>query len=244
MERKKIGDEPTEVKAKKPKTSAPKEKEKERKEPANIYGNLGDDDDDFDDRDEDEGLDDDGDEDYKDPSFMEKYKFFVIGGVVAVIIGGIVAYNVFKPEPPPPEPVVVEEVDPTLQALDDLYKLGIGKEAISEERIYEQGTLDSQDFRKDFTNQSATETYAEPVEIMTVNDSVSYVKHRTMTDDGIDVYWVDAVYKEKDTTFTVPYYVWRTLAEQGVMDVVVEVVTDANDKVFIASITARPPAEE
>lgn len=246
MERKPLGkdlaEEPKKKKTSTTKKAAPAKKEKE--ESVNLYGNLNTDDDydDIEEEDEDKDLDTE-DDDYEDPSFFQKFKFLIIGGIVVVV--GVGAYFMFfnkeevVVEPPPME----EPVDPSIADRDALYQIGIGKEAVNEQKIYQQGNLTSEDFRSDFTNQSASETYKEPIKIMSVNDSVAYTKYRSMTDDGVDVYWVDAVYKEKNTTFTVPYYIWRTLADKGVMDVVVETVTDADGKVFVASISARPPSE-
>ena len=231
---------PTSEKKAAPK-KAPKKEPKE--EEVNIYGNLNTDDYDDDIEDEEDSLDDADEEVYDDPTFFQKFKVAIIGG--AALAAGIGGYFIFfAGEEPVVEvaPPLEEPVDPSIAAKDALYQIGIGKEAINEQKIYEQGNLTSEDFRKDFTNQSATETYKEPIEIMSVNDSVSYTKYRSMTDDGVDVYWVDAVYREKNTTFTVPYYIWRTLSDKGVMDVVVETITDADKKVFVSSISARPPA--
>lgn len=210
------------------------------------------DEDDLEDEDEDEdeeGLDDAANEDdeivpfYKTPKGMA-----IIGGAVVLVLAAI-WFIFFKkePEPPPPPPAPdeeVEEVDPKDVMREELYQIGIGKESLNEQRIYEQGNIESEDFRKDFTNTGVPENYVTPIEIVGVNESVSYVKHRTVTGNGIDVYWVDAVYKSQKTVFTVPYYIWRTLAPEGVMDVVVEVITDADKNVYIGSITAIPPSSK
>lgn len=249
MERKPIGSdsEPKKKKQATEETPKPAKKKPQPEKEENIYSSLAMDDayDEGDDDDDEVDLDGDDDENYSDPSWFQKNKPLVIIGGVALVIIGLVLYFVFKPDPPPPvveEPPPVVEEDPYLKLREELYQKGIGKESLNGAKIYEQGNLTSEDFRKDFLNTSASETYVEPVKIATVNDSVSYTKYRTQTDDGMDTYWVDAVYKEKKTAFTVPYYIWRTLTQQGVMDVVVEVITDDNENVFIGSITAKPPA--
>ena len=231
-----------------------KKKREEDKEETNIYTSLTSDDDEDEDEDDEEesSLDDDDDEgDFDDepPFFKTPKGIAIIAGAVVAL--GLVAFLVFgKGEeqaapPAPTEPAPAEEtIDPATALKDSLYKKGIGKEAVDEENIYEQGNIESADFRKDFVSTDAPEHYVEPIEIMGVNDSVSYVKHRTMTDDGMDMYWVDAEYKGKKTRFTVPYYIWRTLAPQGVMDVIVETIVDAEDNTFVGSITAVPPSGE
>lgn len=202
--------------------------------------------DDFDD--EDDGDDEDSlDTDSDSGDFEEKSppikKYIIIGGIALVVIG-VVLFLIFgeKKEPevtPPPEQEA--QVDPLTELQDSLYKKGIGKEAVDEKNIYDQGPLSGKDFRKDFTNIDSPETYELPIKIAAVNDSVSYTKHRTMTDDGMDMYWVDAMYKSKKTRFTLPYYIWQTLSPQGVMDVIVETVVDKGGKTFVTSITAVPP---
>lgn len=134
-------------------------------------------------------------------------------------------------------------VDPVQQQKDALYKNGIGKEYVSQQNIFDQGPIEANKFRKDFLNNDAPETYKRPLKVVTVNDSVSYIKHRTITDDGIDLYWVDATYKGKKTQFTISYYIYQALSPQGVMDVQVETVTDADEHVYITSMAALPPAQ-
>lgn len=230
----------------KPKKEKTTNKEEKVQEDLTSQVDMDDDhwDDEEDEEEERESMDD-GDDQYEEstPFFKTGKGVALIAGVVVVI--AIVLFLVFgKKESPPPiapsEPV--EQIDPREVVRGELYKKGIGKDAIDEKNIYEQGPIESNDFRKDFLNNDVPENYVLPIDIVAVNDSVSYTKHRTMTDDGMDMYWVDAIYKSKNTRFTVPYYIWQTLAPQGVMDVIVEVVTDAEENTFVTSITAVAPS--
>lgn len=231
-----------EPKEKKKKAPSPKEE----KEP-NVLG-MGEDDFDYDDEDDEEDdLDSSSDtgED-KEPSNINK-KHIIIGAGIVVVLIGIILFFVLGGEEEQAvieEPVVEEKVDSLTEMQDSLYKKGIGKEAVDEKKIYDQGPLSGKDFRKDFTNIDSPESYEMPIKIAAVNDSVSYTKHRTMTDDGMDMYWVDAQYKSKKTRLTLPYYIWQTLSPQGVMDVIVETVTDKGGKTFVTSITAVPPNKQ
>ncbi|MFF2798080.1 DUF3149 domain-containing protein [Lysinibacillus xylanilyticus] len=236
------GDEPKNKKKQRPKP------EPEEKDDGGIYLDEEFIDEDDPDEKEDNSLDADDPEDYEDEvPFFKTPKGMAAIAVVILVIGIAAYFMFFKKDAPPPAPTSqepAEAIDPTSALKDDLYKKGIGKEAIDEKNIYEQGSIESGDFRKDFVNTDSPENYALPIKIAAVNDSVSYTKHRTMTDDGMDMYWVDAMYKSKKTRFTVPYYIWQTLAPQGVMDVITEVVTDAEGKTFVTSITAVPPTEK
>lgn len=230
---------------KKNKTKAPKEEEE------NAYSRLNEEDPDEDDEEGEDGydpdLDGDGDFDDDDIPWYKNPVALIGTGIVLVIVSLVVYFVFIKKDPPPPSPTeqeVAEALDPTQALKGELYKKGIGKEALDEKNIYEQGSIESSDFRRDFVNTDSPENYVLPINIVAVNDSVSYTKHRTMTDDGMDMYWADAVYKSKKTRFTVPYYIWQTLEPQGVMDVIAEVVTDAEGKTFVTSITAVPPTEE
>lgn len=235
---------------KKNKQKAPKDEEE------NAYSSLtrddgeedGGDEDEDDERREGDDLDPDFDNEFDDEIPWYKNPVALIGTAIVLVIVSLVVYFVFiKKDPPPPPPTteeVEEALDPTQALKGELYKKGIGKEALDEKNIYEQGSIESSDFRRDFVNTDSPENYVLPINIVAVNDSVSYTKHRTMTDDGMDMYWADAVYKSKKTRFTVPYYIWQTLEPQGVMDVIAEVVTDAEGKTFVTSITAVPPTEE
>lgn len=231
----------------------PEEVEEEEKEDegyASLTSDSDDDGDDYDDDDEEEGRhgldEDDSQEDDDIPWFK---KPIIIGGIAVgiVVLTLIVYFGFIKKDAPVAAPTaqpVEEALDQTGVMKGDLYKMGIGKDAVDEKKIYEQGSIESKDFRKDFVNTDSPENFALPITIVAVNDSVSYTKHRTVTDDGMDMYWADAEYKSKKTRFTLPYYIWQTLAPQGVMDVIAEVVTDAEGKTFVTSITAVPPTED
>ena len=227
-----------------PEKETPKQKQK-KKDSTNLYSELSDEDE-VEEEESEEDLDGEEDEyEEEETPWFKNIKVLVVIVLGTVIAGALLYFFVLKEEPPPPPPVT-EETEPVNEVdviKDELYQLGIGKEAVNDVNIYDQGPIESADFRKDFVNTDSAENYKQPVTIVAVNDSVSYTKHRTMTDDGMDMYWVDAMYKSKKTRFTMPYYIWQTLAPQGVMDVIVEVVTDADGKRFVASITPVPPSK-
>lgn len=235
-----------EEQAKKKKKPPAEEVEEKDEETGNLYNELIEEDEEHEeDEDEERSLDENG-EDEEEETSNKKNLFIIIGGIVLVVAVAVIYFGFIKddPEIEVPAAEAEEAINPAETLKDELYKMGIGKEAVKEKNIYEQGSIESGDFRKDFVNNDSPENYVLPIEIMAVNDSVSYVKHRTMTDDGIDMYWADAEYKGKKTRFTVPYYIWQTLAPQGVMDVIAEVVTDAEGHTFVTSITAVPPSTE
>lgn len=204
--------------------------------------------------DKDEDLEDEEEELPKGPWYTNKAVIIgIVVGLVLIVVLVFFFMSRGSTENKTPEletytgdEATTEEVvvDPAQQQADRLYQLGIGKESINQKNIFDQGPIESNSFRKDFLNTDAKENYTEPIEIVNVKDSVSYVKHRTITDEGMDMYWVDAQYKGKKTQFTIPYSVYQSLAPEGVMDVTVETVTDDEGKVYVTGFNALPLEED
>lgn len=57
-----------------------------------------------------------------------------------------------------------------------------------------------------------------------VRTHVSYVAHRAIMDDGMELYWVDVVYKKKKYRVQVPFYIFKDLEDEGVCRVEIEVL--------------------
>lgn len=58
-----------------------------------------------------------------------------------------------------------------------------------------------------------------------VDDYVSYETRRAITDDGMEMYWLEADYKGKKYRVQVPFYYFKDLGTDGICRVRVEVLT-------------------
>lgn len=200
--------------------------------------------------DEEEDYDEDDDDilDDDDGFLKKNFKWIIIGGVILVSVIVIIFVITKKDNTPPPAPVQEQPppeptTDPRLAEIQSLYEQGIGKEYVDETNLFAQGNIESNKFRRDFSGNDQPENFKLPVKITVVRDGVSYVKHRAVTADGIEIYWLEGEFKGKACMFTIPYSIYQVIQPEGVIDVEVEVVTDANDSQTITSFTAIPPSK-
>lgn len=195
--------------------------------------------------DDDDNDDDEGDILEDDNSKIKIIKICVAAGIILILVIVIIFLTTNKKTPPEPEPEqIIEEVAPVdTEAIDkqNLYESGIGKEYINEIKIYEQGNLESPKFRKDFQSQDQPEMFVLPVKIQIVKDSISYIKHRAQMDEGLEIYWLEGKYKGKNCMLTIPYSIYQSIADEGAIDVNVEVVTDKTGSQTITNISAIAP---
>jgi hypothetical protein len=194
-----------------------------------------------------EPNDDDDNAEIEDESFFKKYKGrFIAGGIAAGILLIFILFMVFKPKP---EPEVIEAAppppvtnDPWLERQQELYDAGIGAHYVDEAKIYEQGNLESFNFRQDFQQVDQPETFALPIKIDTAKDNMTYTKHRAVTAAGVEVYWLEGTFRERRIVSTISYALYQVLPQSGVVAIEVEVVTDANGSITITYVNPLPPA--
>lgn len=55
-------------------------------------------------------------------------------------------------------------------------------------------------------------------------DFVNYTKYRTVTGTGIELYWLDVVYKDRSYTIIVPFKIYKELDDVGIVPVTMEVL--------------------
>jgi hypothetical protein len=95
---------------------------------------------------------------------------------------------------------------------------------ISEDTVKQNTTpVTSDNFVKDLNSLPVDEFY-EIEEIYTTIDFISYEKKRAVTDDGVELYWLEATYKGKKAKIQVPFKVFKELDKVGSTVVDVEVV--------------------
>lgn len=75
--------------------------------------------------------------------------------------------------------------------------------------------------------------------ISTTTDFVNYTKYRSVTGEGTELYWLDAIYKDRPYTLIVSYQVFRTLDNSGIVPVNVETVTLKDGEQIVTSITIK-----
>lgn len=100
-------------------------------------------------------------------------------------------------------------------------------------------------FTKDLNSKPIAEEYKID-SIYTTIDFISYTKKRATSDDGIELYWLDAEYKGKKAKVQVPFSIFKELDPVGVTVVEVEVVrVDTGDyskplPEVVTGFTVRP----
>lgn len=75
--------------------------------------------------------------------------------------------------------------------------------------------------------------------IETVVDMVNYKKHRAITDDGMELLWLDANYKGKSYRITVPFKIFKELDPEGITVVNMEVLHLENGNQIISYMNVR-----
>lgn len=76
------------------------------------------------------------------------------------------------------------------------------------------------------------------VEIKTVTDFINYEKHRAITAEGLEFYWLEATYKDRPYKVQVPLAIAKELETKGitVVDVEVAVLEDKSEIVTYMSV--------
>ena len=63
-------------------------------------------------------------------------------------------------------------------------------------------------------------------------DMVNYVKKRAQTDEGMEFFWLDIVYKDKQYKVQIPYHVYRDLDKKGIVVVSMEILKSKDQSVI------------
>lgn len=95
---------------------------------------------------------------------------------------------------------------------------------------------DPAEFVKDIYGLSTRVDYTVS-EIMEISDFVSYTKHRGTFGGGLEIYWLDATYKETNYVIQVPFKYYKELDDTGIVPVKMEVlrVPSGTDTLTIVS---------
>lgn len=167
----------------------------------------------------------------------------VVGLIIGVfvVVGGMVAYTKFskpKKEPVAVQPTVTvpetkenKEESPTKPGLPNLNSDIPGKNTkkLSEYSDYVKD-LQNKDVKVDFTVKR----------IKTVLDFVNYTKQRAVSANGLEMYWLEAIYKDRPYRVQVPFQIWKELDEKGITVVDIEVLQLASDSEIVSYMSVRP----
>lgn len=129
-----------------------------------------------------------------------------------------------------PEPVNtnVQQVEPQLsdeeKLQQELSKEGYGVDsAIKNSQLNNIIPVQTDTFLKDLDGQDIPEMF-EVKAITEISDFVTYTKHRAITGEGIELYWLEGKYKGKPCRLTIPYKYFKELPEEGAVICTIEII--------------------
>lgn len=82
------------------------------------------------------------------------------------------------------------------------------------------------------------------VQSETITDFITYTKHRAITGDGVEFYWLEAVYKKQPCKVQVPYSIYSKLDDEGITVVDAEVLTLDNGSQIVTYMSVRKDAKD
>lgn len=205
----------------------------------------------------DDDDDDDSPSDNKKSSINSKYLVIGVIAVVVIVVIAITFIGKFRKQDTQQVPeetqmeeqpsevtdtgednTVTQEEPPELtdEQLDnsDLNVKDISSDFDEENGETSDAPLSSvNDFVKDLDGNDIPSTYHISNRSYT-KDYVSYVRRRAVTDDGMELYWLDIVYKDHNYKVQVPFYVFESLEEKGICVCTMEVLTLSNGSKVIS----------
>jgi hypothetical protein len=105
----------------------------------------------------------------------------------------------------------------------ELLSAGYGAENSSSSGTKSQIPVESDVFVKDLSGADVKEMFVSK-SIVYIKDFVSYTRHRAVTDDGIELYWLEGDYKGKKCRMDIKFKHFQTLSDTGVVMCNIEVV--------------------
>lgn len=99
------------------------------------------------------------------------------------------------------------------------------------------------DFIKDLNGVDVNAIY-NPQSYSYVYDYVNYEKRRAIMDDGMELYWLDITYHGKKYRCTTPFYIFKSLSNEGICRVKLELLTVEGGGKIISYMRVAEPDEE
>lgn len=98
------------------------------------------------------------------------------------------------------------------------------------------------DFIKDLNGVDVKAVYS-PKSYNYVFDYVNYEKRRAIMDDGMELYWLDITYHNKKYRCTTPFYIYKSLSDEGICKVKIELLTVEGGGKIISHMRVAEPGE-
>lgn len=162
-------------------------------------------------------------------------KVMLVGVIclILIVIIILVAKGGKKEKIPEPVNTNPQQVEPQLSDEEKLQKElnqeGYGVDAvIKDSQSSSTIPVQTDTFLKDLDGQDIPEMF-EVKAITEISDFVTYTKHRAITGDGIELYWLEGKYKGQPCRLTIPYKYFKELPEEGAVICTIEIVQTKED---------------
>lgn len=191
---------------------------------------------------------DDADEDGFDTN-ADTTKIKILAGVAAVVIVAVVLLVIKLVVPGGSDDKLEIKADTEFstpvatQSPDDGFVQGDTDYADSKNNQPGIGLSSSSEYVKDLNGEEVPVNYSvQSRQYITAH--VSYVAKRAVIDEGMEMYWVDVVYKKKKYRLQVPFYYFKDFEEEGICRVEIEVLELENGSQIISYMQVIDEEEE
>lgn len=205
-------------------------------------------------------FDDDDDDnskpDKKDSSSALSSKYIIAGvvAVIAIILIVVLIVKLKKPATTPETSSTTTETTEEPISTDNPEAQEVVDDELTEDQM-DNSDLSAKDISSEFNTDTGEESDAPLTDVENfvkdldgndipssyhiadrsyTKDYVNYVKRRAVTDDGMELYWLDVVYHDHNYKIQVPFYVFESLDEKGICACTMEVLTLSNGSKVIS----------
>lgn len=147
---------------------------------------------------------------------------YLIAAVGVILVVGFIALKLLGGREGAKDPV--QPPTPTVVAPETSTSYGSGDNTSGTQGVVGDEVVDLERFTGDFEGNQVPLNY-EVSSISFVNDMVNYEKFRATTGEGLELFWLDIIYKEKEYRAQIPYYIYVQLEDKGIIIVNMEVLT-------------------
>lgn len=137
---------------------------------------------------------------------------------------------------------VVPELSDEEKLQQELSQEGYGVDAvIRDSQTINTTPVQTDTFLKDLDGKDIPELF-EVKEITNIFDFVIYTKHRAVTGEGIELYWLEGKYKGQPCRLTIPYQYFKELPDEGAVICKIEIVQTTEGNKLATNFQFDPDA--